>query len=722
MTLINFFRRNKWELGGAFLLVAGVFANLFPQGHVILGGDVLQVLNLSENFGHYYSFDWFRQAIFFYSIFYLLDLVGFTDTAQISWYLGIFLLGAYLSFLIFCQLLFPVSRGITRTLGALFYATNLYTLYIFTATWGYLSYQSLYLFVPVVTGLYVRSLMAREWRYVWWLLVAIFCASMGFSNPAFALAFGIFLCLLTMLLFLYRQVPLRLFSFAKIGLIALGAFLMNAYWIFPVIPQLQEGIHEVYTSEFVDLGERLRKTSNAIFDTIRLLPTSEQERYYPENFPYPQVSWMEEYVSVLAFIPFFLVVVGFFQKRNIYERKMYGIFFMLFLLFVVLVARIRFPFDTINEVLFQLPGLNTLRGWDKTATFTPFILASLLVLLLIYCQKTRAAKLVFGGFLVLTIILALPFYIGGLQTKLSYILSGQKAKDFSKAKQSALVEVPKDYLQAIPILGGDTQKNKVAMLPYSPGSSVGRVSFPEWKVNGPYIVKDLYKKQYIELYGYYIPGWMFAEEFENKIHDPQWIIDLYGLLGVKYLFYHKDAKARSIEEMEDARKYLEKIKALERVVENDSFFLYTLSEERVFPYVYIGINIPQIETSPEKLSYQIAMLREKVRAVNYEERGVKNVIIPVEHLDQGTVVFLNEASNLLWRAKYQSSEGQEILLRRDATIRYANGWVIDRALEGGFIEVYFLPMRFFKYGLYVSLGAIVFVIFGLVWSRIRDKY
>jgi hypothetical protein len=336
-------------------------------------------------------------------------------------------------------------------------------------------------------------------------------------------------------------------------------------------------------------------------------------------------------------------------------------------------------------------------------------------------QKVRVARWILGGFLIMTVLLALPFYAGGLQTKLSYILSNQKAKDFSKAKQSALVKIPEDYVQVSSILREDTQKNKVAMLPYSPGSSVGRVNLPGWKVNGPYVVKDLYGKQYIELYGYYIPGWMFAKEFENKIYDPQWITDLYGLLGVKYLFYHKDAKERSVEEMEDARRYLEKVGALKLVEENNSFFLYTLNEERMFPYVYFGIDVPHIEMSPDKISHQVAALRKKVRAIDYEEKGIKNVIIPVGRLEQGTVIFLNEATSPLWRARYHSPEGQEVPMRRDADIRYANSWVVDGALEGGSIEVYFLPMRLFEYGLFVSVATLLFVILGLIRFEIGGK-
>ncbi len=721
MKFITFIKKNRWETLGFLLLIFCVLINLFPKDHIILGGDIVQVLNLSENFAHYYSEDWFRQAVLFYGIFYLLDKLQVSDTVQLSWYLGIFLLGSYASFLSFCRLVLPSVSRVVHVLSSLFYATNLYTLYIFTATWGYISYQSLYIFIPILVGLYIKVVTTRETRYIFWFLLLNFFASMGFSNPAFALALGIFFFVLTGLLFIFRWARFDVDTARAIVMVFFGVILVNLYWILPLVPQLQSGIQAVYTSEFVDLSERLEKTSNAIFDTIRLLPTSEQDRYFPKNFPYPEISWLEDYVYILAFLPFFAILFGFLRKNRGREYELYILFSALLLVFIVLVARVRFPFDTVNSFLFHLPGLNTLRGYDKTATFLPFILTVLMLLLLAAYEKSRHRRIFLTTFFVTMVLLALPFYAGGIQTKLSYILSRQKAKDFNEAKQSALVKIPDPYFSVAPLLRTDLEKNKIAMLPFSPGSSVGRVNLPGWKVNGPYVVKDLYGKQYVELYGYHIPGWMFSKEFENNVYDPRWITDLYGLLGVKYVFYHKDAKEESLEEMEGARRYLERVGALKKIDDNESFFLYTLDDKVVFPYLYSGVGIPSIEMSPEKLSERLAVLRKNTSALQYEQRGLRHIAAKVGNMKNGTRIFLNESTSPLWRAVYISPDGTKIPLRKDDSVLYANAWIIDGDREGGYIEIDSLPVRLLGYGQLVSGIAIISVVFGLVWTVRKRK-
>ncbi|OGI22347.1 MAG: hypothetical protein A2808_01125 [Candidatus Moranbacteria bacterium RIFCSPHIGHO2_01_FULL_55_24] len=716
MGLKGFLQACRWEIGGLLLLLFCVCINLFPSGYIILGGDVLQALNLSENFKYFYYEDWFRQSFLFYGIFYFLDMLGVSDTGQLSWYLGIFLVGSYLSFLAFCSLLFPKSPKVARVLGALFYATNIYTLYIFTATWGYISYQTLYIFIPALVGLYIKVLETKQPLFVVLFFLAAFLASIGFSNPAFALGLGIFFFILTLLLFFTGFISFDWRAVSRITLLILGSVLLNAYWILPVIPQLRGGIEGVYASEFVDLKERLEKTSNAIFDTIRLMPTSEQNRYYPSNFPYPNISWMEDGILLLAFVPFFVVLFGFILRKEKREWVLYTIFLALFTVFVALVARIRFPFDAMNSFLFQLPGFNTLRGYDKLATFTPFLLSALLFLALLSLQGKRYYRTAMIGFFVVIVVLALPFYVGGIQTKLSYILSGQKEKDFRTAKQSALVKVPEAYYDVKPLLQEARDDSKIAMLPFSPGSSVGRVNFPAWKVNGPNIVKDLYGKRFIELYEYSIPGWMFAQDFENTRYDPEWIVDLYGLLGTKYIFYHKDAKKKALEEMEDSRRYLENVGALRLVRDTESFYLYTLEENRVVPYVYTSPSALVLDPTPEGLSRAVSDFRNRISSPEYHRKNPKELQVEIpDTLGIGSEIFLNEKYDPLWVAEYVSLQGEHIRIERDTSVKYANAWKTDRVVAGEDIEIYYLPFKFFRIGLVLSGLTLLVVVFGMVW-------
>lgn len=719
--MLNVFRTHKWEAMGTFLLFLVLVINRFPEGYVIVGGDVLQPMKMVKNYAFYY-YDWSGRVSIFYGIFYLLDWLRVSETAQLSWYLGLFLFGAYSSFLAFCSLVFPQSSRLVRALIALFYATNVYTLYIFTATWGFTSYQILYVFIPVLTGLYIRSLQFNKSSlFILLFLIASFFTSTSFGNPAFALSLGIYFLFLTLFLLLFKWAPLSAGTLMKIFLMATGAFLLNVYWILPLVPQINSGIQEINNSKSINLSETLRKTSNSIFDTVRLLPTSEQEKYYPANFPYPSVSWMKKVIAFLTFVPFIIVLVGITRKKDARTLKLYGVFSIVFIVFVALVSRERFPFATMNNFLFHLPGLNTLRGWDKLAIFTPFLLSALIFMALMTEYKRKYFKVLISLCFVVIVLLALPFYAGGIQTKMSYILSNQKAKDFQTAKQSALVKVPESYYAVASIFETDKSDYKISMLPYSPGSSVGRVNFPEWKVNGPHIARTLYGKPFIELTEPYIPGWKFAEDFENTQYDPQWITDLYGFIGVKYVFYHKDAKSKSVERFEESRKYLEGIGAMNRMVDNEFFTLYQIEEKRVFPYVYTTNERDVfVKSSPEGLSEKVQSLRKGVSALDYERQNSKKAVVTADKLASQSHIFLNEKYDPLWRAEYISRDGKHTELERDENVRYANTWKVKSSLSGGSVEIYYLPLRLFYIGQWISGIALLVVVIGTV-SVLRKK-
>jgi hypothetical protein len=174
----DFFLKHKWEILGLFLLLGVVAVNRFPDGYVIAGEDTFQQINLQEYY-RFLFYDWQGRASLFYGIFYLLDRLHISETAQLSWYLGIFLIGSYLSFIGFTRLVFGKINSAIAVSGALFYALNLYTLYIFTYSWGYSHFQILYVFIPVLTGTYIAFL--RSWRVssAAFFLLFLFLASSG---------------------------------------------------------------------------------------------------------------------------------------------------------------------------------------------------------------------------------------------------------------------------------------------------------------------------------------------------------------------------------------------------------------------------------------------------------------------------------------------------------------------------------------------------------------
>lgn len=714
MELYTWAKERRWFLLGLLILSWAVAINHFPAGHIILGGDVLQPINLDEKFKFLY-YEWFGRASVFYGLFYLLDVFGVTSTGQLSWYLAVFLFGSYVSFSLFCQLLFPgASKWITAGVS-LFYATNVYTLYVFTSTWGFTGYQILYVFIPVLTGLYIKLLMTRRHDFMLLFLGTTFVASMSFGNPAFALSLVIYFFLLTGILFVSRLVQFDLDAVKRIIILIAGAFLLNVYWILPLVPQIQSGVEEVSVSSDIVLSEALAKTSNAIFDTIRLLATHEQKIYYPYNFPYPNFSWAKEGIGLLAFIPFLFILVGLFFKKSRKQKSLFFIFFSLFVIFIALVARMRFPFIPLNETLFQLPGYNVLRGWDKMAIFTPFLLSVLLLISFLAFQGKKFFWILCAGFGFSALLLALPFYVGGIQTELSYILSGNKKKDFNTASYSALVKIPEPYHAVANVFRNDTSDSKIAMLPFSPGSSIGRVNFPEWKVNGPHPAHALYSKKYVELNDYYFGKWIFAKEFEKGGYNPEWITDLFGLVGIEYIFYHHDAKPKSLEKFNSAKVYLEEKGIIQSLRENEWFTLYRLDTQYLFPYVYTNPNALLLEPIADGLSDKVRAFRDSIEPSQYERINPKEITVSTESFVANSYVFLNEKYDPLWRAEFVPFQGgTPVPLARNDSVKYANAWEVGDIDLQGKIFIYYMPIRLLRIGEWVSGLMLVYVVFSTI--------
>ena len=698
-----------------------VVINRFPDGYTILGGDVFQYINIKDHF-LFYWYEWFNRVTLFYGVFYLLEIVGVGATSQLSWYLGIFLLGSYFSFWFFSRLIFPAFSKTICALLSVFYATNIYTLFIFTQVWGFTPYMMAYIFIPILTGLYIAILKSHQYhKYLFIFLLLSFLLSVSFINPAFAVVLGIYFSILTVLLLLARVVFFNRDTCKKIFFVVLGAIFMNIYWILPLLPQVTGGIEEVNSSEVLNLNERLQKTSNTFYDTFRLLPTSEQKLYFPINFPYKKLIWMKDGLIILSFLPFFILLAGFFVPKNqVREKQFYAVFMGIFAVFVILVARVRYPFDWLNSFLFNLPGLNVLRGYDKLSIVVPFLIATLLLIVFSVIWNKVYGKILAGLFFVLLVALTLPFYLGGMQTKMSYILRNQNS--YKSATYSALIKIPQEYYEVKSIIDNNPDNVKVSVLPFSPGSSIGRIDLTDWKVNAVHFAPSLYNKKYIELNDTYIPDWMFAKDFMNDTYESNWITDLYGLIGIKYVIYHKDAKPKVVKGFEQKRKLMEDSGALVKLSENNKFILYEIPDENVFPYIYSVEKGISLEKKMEGLHEAIVIEKKAIQKVEYEKENFKKVSIRLNEDIEDRLIVINERYEPLWKAVYVSKNGNKRILKRDNTIKYANAWKTGKNLKsGGRIEVYHSSEPLMIPGIIIT-GLALSTILSLGAISLRKKY
>lgn len=722
-----FLKRHKGFWIGLGILFWVILVNRFPGGHIFVGGDVYQLTNLQDQFSTLH-FGWFSGRVsLFYTLFLLLQKIGISPAAQLSWYLGVFLIGAYVSFWLFSRLIFSKLNEWWTMAVAIFYATNVYTLYIFTASWGFTSYQILYVFVPALVSLYIKVLTESKASQWGWFFFVVGLASMSFSNPAFAVSLGLMFLLLTVLLLGVGAVPFSGIFFRRIILVCIGGVLLNAYWLLPLLPQARAGVAEISASTDIILGEALRKTSNSVIDTVRLLPTHEQEKYYPANFPYPSIVFLKPIVFLIAFVPFLLAIGGLLIRQSKETRRLQWAMVGTLFLFGILMMKAHFPFETMNSFLFQLPVLNALRGWDKLALYTPFFMSALLLMFFasdLFKQKKLA--LIFGGVFGYTLLtLSLPFYAGGLQTDLSYILTQSKKKDYQLAGQSTLIRIPDPYYAVQGIFDADRTESRISMLPYSPGSSIGRVNLPKLKINGPHPANALYGKRYIELSDYYIAKWIFAKEFSRDDIQPEWIVDLFGLLGIKYIFYHHDAKEKALDAFEPQRQYLEERGLLVRLTQNEWFTLYEISKQRMFPYVYTSPIPITLELNPETVSERVKKLRRNVVPLSYEKKSFKEFTVAVDATSSNQILYLNERMDPLWRAELVQADGSVTSLPQVDTVLYANAWQLPALNENGMIHIYFIPNQLLWVGEWIS-GMTFFLVIGwgvnsLRQNRLRGK-
>jgi hypothetical protein len=286
-----------------------------------------------------------------------------------------------------------------------------------------------------------------------------------------------------------------------------------------------------------------------------------------------------------------------------------------------------------------------------------------------------------------------------------------------------LVKVPDTYYSVASIFERDEEVYKLSMLPFSPGSSVGRVSLPAWKVNGPHIARYLYHRPFLELTEQYLPGWKFAEEFVASKYEPQWITDLYGLLNVKYIFYHKDAKEDHIEKMKLIRQRLVETGAIVLVEENDSFVLYRINANSFFPYVYASnVSRSEIPFSVMGLSENIQTLREHSIFPLFSRLNPKRISLKADQLSGYPTIFVNERYDPLWRAEYVPYQGRGILLERDDSVRYANAWKVPSEMDQGEILIYYFPDSLFTISLWVTVLTLVVVGLGIGLEFGKDKH
>lgn len=700
----SYFQNNKLYLLGFLVLSWVVLVNLFPQGYVFAGGDTAQLINAKNHF-FLYLYDWQGRTAIFYSLFYLLDLLGVTDSSQLSWYLGIFIFGAYISFDLFVRILFKNISPALRMLTSIFYALNLYTLFLFSGNTGYSHYPSLYIFIPLISGLFIKFLLSQDNKWGVGFILTIFLASSGFGNPAFALSLAIFLVLTAACLSVLGLAKINKKSAVNLLLLIIFSILTNAYWIATVVPSMKSGVADVFQSEVLPLNQVLSSTANPIVNTFSLISVTGD--HFPYNFPYNGWDFLKKIFIVLSFFPIIMILARFIyvKKFDIYQKRFYLSFGLLLLAMTMLAARVIAPFEVVNHFIFNLWGMNTLRGFDKTGIYIPFILA---VLLLLSADSIKFKNWVYF-FLTLVVLVPFPFYTGKFQQNVGY--RNRNGKDFRSSSLSFLVKIPDEYYSIADTLNNDHEKSSIATLPYGSNDGSGVARYPLWKLYGVDITSYLYNKKYIaansidQIFG----GWNFAREFTENQNDGQWMVKLLGLMNARYILYHKDNPEDSVKQTQYRMDMLEEQGMIKKIDDNNYFSLYRISDEYFVPYITWQKQKIYVDHYPASVEKNFQRIKSDIMPADFKELNPEKFLINASQIKAGNIV-LAEPFNDNWKAYAIDKNGKEKeIAGHYLAVGYANGWAVGDNPETKQILIEYYPERLMRLGIAVSLITVVFL-------------
>jgi hypothetical protein len=708
----SYIKNNKFYLLGFFVLALALLANVFPGGYVFSGGDTSQFIEMKNNLGNL-LYDWQGKAIIYYSIFYLLDFLKLSDSAQLSFYLGIFIVGSYISFGIFSKIVFR-SDDKTRALTSIFYALNLYTLFLFTGNAGFSSYPTLYIFIPVLAGLFIKFITTEKNIYGALFALTILLGSSGFGNMAFVLSFSIFLSIIFLAFAVTGIIKIKKSLIARIFALGLFSFLISAYWFLPVFPSVKSGVEGLQNSDVLEFGYVIRHTASPLLNTLGMIYYSGD--YFPDNFPYESLYFLKKIIIALAFLPVILISFGLFQLKsfqNIY-KKYFLAFGAALIVMVMFIARVTEPFKVINHYLFNIWGMETLRGFDKTAVYFPFILASLLLIIL---SQLKSKKWLTAAMLVI-LLLPLPFYLGKIQQNMSYRFANAspKNKDFKKSGLSFLVKIPDEYYKIQKTINNDSEKVNIFTLPYSSNDGSGISNFPKWKMYGTDITKFLYNKTLLPGNAGYFSDWNFAQAFNDENNpDNRWLIKILGMMDVKYVIYHKDSTEDSVARSQEKMKNLEQDGLMKNLNDNDYFTLYEIKKDYILPYIsWQNENLP-VTSDLARIDGKLDGIKNNSQASEFREINPKKFEVQWDKNMSGKILVLSESYDSNWKAYAVSGNGEEKEIKNHIVARgYANGWQMNNADTGNqnidHILIEYYPVRLMTRGLYISIATALFLL------------
>lgn len=702
---------------GLAIIIWIVGMNAFPQNTLFATKDILAPIHAWEN-KDYYFMEGQGRGFLVYGIFALLDGLGWDSGTQLTWYLGFFLFGSFLSLWWALGKLFKKIPLFVRTAFSLAYTLNIYTLSLFFSGEVFAPSHTLYVILPALTASFILAYTQFSRREIVQFLFFFFLASSSFLFPQMAVISILYLGMLVVLceVFLLRNKEISWKRKGE-GILAMGmgVLLLSAYWIFPVVKDIQYGKTPEISQNFVNVSWELQESSVSFLQTFRWF-SSQYTETFPYWFPYEDMTWLRSVLLLLTVIPLGWMILGWlaFDKKDAFFKRYFWFTATLLIIIVFLASRLLEPFAFINKFFFSLPGVAVLSSGGVFLMFAPFLGILLGVLSAFLWQGYNRY---IGISACLIVLSAFPFFLGGIHQKTSPLWGEEVFKNdrWENVGASAITRLPKEYKDIENILK-EEDAGKILRLPYQGGDVTGWERESYWGLYAKDIAPILFSREVLSAQIPYFDRWLHAKTFATSKENPTWLTTLFGLTNTSHILLYKNGGEYPSEEYEQKLHYLEQSKNIENIYETQWYTLWRISESSRFGRVFVSDNAPPLIEDPSSIYASV----NKIQNMNPREivcqRGdgwKKGCSFTITSEEKGKVLTLGEPFHGYWSALLLSQDGSQKELQHMRSFGFLNGWKLPNSLKAGDqVVIAYAPERFENWGWIISLGALVCVIIG----------
>lgn len=570
----------------------------FRDGRLVFGGDHgLWILN---PFGQIYNdlFVWNTRAIESYAPYFplmipallilgFLQAIGIPPFAAEGLFLAIFFLGSGLAVYFLSISLFGSKRFWLNFSAAIFYMFNAYSL----IQWSIPHFVTLaaLAYYPFVLALFIRGLSSKSIfkNSVIFALGSLLFVTGNFM-PSYMLITFFTLLLYFIFHFLFltenREDKLSAVKFALLG--GLFFFLVNSWWIIPLISLRQEGLGWFASSSMGTEWTVANYSKRTSF--LHLLQLQGWPGWGTDTFGYDKSYVDSPFLIILSFLPVTVAILGLILaskvKSMVSSSRKKIFFFLLLLLFALFLNKGSHPpFGEANLWLYRhLPGFVIFRtGFVKLGVMLSLSLAFLFGfgmenLKEVLSRRKFLISLTLGLILILNFIANYPFFTG------QNILSKESFNGSSPHHQ-----IPNAYFEAVNWWNNKPGLFKILSLP-----GQGNWSVFNWGKDDLYIGMDIFSElsEKTLLVAHTsdnllkdVAFKMFAKGNLNKLEN------ILGMLNIRYLLLHNDSNPSIFGTLppQEIQKELADYAKIPQETQFGELAFYKIPPNDFYPHIYI---------------------------------------------------------------------------------------------------------------------------------------